>query len=190
MFPPFDQELARHYCTEFISGIEDGSIVLKQISKESQERKGHGVMIGARVCVNEAGERLVLHTVSGISLVALRPLRKIIVPPIVAPEEIEKALAKNDKKIHELTDALRPRGVGESVEQNLKEERTKLTTESLLNVFNLYTFTRFDGKKITLNEIIQAHGGRLPPTGTGDCCAPKLFSYFLYRGRRKPRPCL
>ena len=47
MFPPFPQELARHYCLEFISGIEDGSIILKQISRESEERKGHGVMIGA-----------------------------------------------------------------------------------------------------------------------------------------------
>ena len=204
MFPPFPQELARHYCMELISGIEDGSVILKQISQESEERKGHGVMIGALVCVNADGERVVLEALSGISVAALRPLqqaqgpqgprgvgepvepplKKTIVPPIVSPKEIEQALAKNDKKIHELTDILRPlrqaqgpRGVGEPVEPHLKEQRTKLTTESLLNVFSLYTFTRFDGKKITLNEIIQAHGGKLPPTGTGDCCAPKLLSY-------------
>ena len=174
MFPPFPQELARHYCMELISNIEDGSVILKQISQESEERKGHGVMIGALVCVNAAGERVVLHAVSGISVVPelVEGPAKIIVPPIVSPEEIEKALAKNDKKIHELTDALR-----QAQGPHLKELRTKLTTESLLNVFSLYTFTRFDGKKITLNEIIQAHGGRLPPTGTGDCCAPKLLSY-------------
>lgn len=180
MFPPFDQELARHYCMEFISGIEDGSILFKQISQESEERKGHGLMIGALVCVNTAGERVVLHAVSGISVVpepVEPPLKKIIVPPIVSPEEIEQALAKNDKKIHELTDALR-----QAQGPHLKEERTKLTTESLLNVFSLYTFTRFDGKKITLNEIIQEHGGKLPPTGTGDCCAPKLLSYAFEHG--------
>ena len=179
MFPPFPQELARHYCMELISGIEDGSVILKQISQESEERKGHGVMIGALVCVNSAGERVVLHAVSGISVVPelVEGPTKIIVPPIVSPKEIEQALAKNDKKIHELTDALDGRGVGEPVEPHLKEQRTKLTTESLLNVFSLYTFTRFDGKKITLNEIIQEYGGRLPPTGTGDCCAPKLLSY-------------
>ena len=186
MFPPFPQELARHYCMEFISGIEDGSIILEQISQESEERKGHGIMVGALVCVNAADERVVLHAVSGISIEALRQAQgprgvgepveplpcKIIVPPLVSPEKIEQALAKNDKKIHELTDALR-----QAQGPHLKEERTKLTTESLLNVFSLYTFTRFDGKKITLNEIIQAHDGKLPPTGTGDCCAPKLLSY-------------
>ena len=191
MFPPFPQELARHYCMEFISGIEDGSIILEQISQESEERKGHGIMIGALVCTNAQGQRVVLHAVSGISVVphvvGEPPLSKIIVPPLVSPKEIENALAKNDKKIHELTDALRQAlgphsfGVGEPVEPPQKKEllaqRTALTTESLLNVFSLYTFTRFDGKKITLNEIIQAHGGKLPPTGTGDCCAPKLLSY-------------
>ena len=184
MFPPFPQELARHYCMEFISGIEDGSIILQQISQESEERRGHGVMIGALVCVNAAGERVVLHAVSGISVVPVVPEpveghpdpHKIIVPPLVSPKEIENALAKNDKKIHELTEAIAT-AVVEPVETSLKEQRTALTTESLLNVFSLYTFTRFDGKKITLNEIIKEHGDRLPPTGTGDCCAPKLLSY-------------
>ena len=189
MFPPFPQELARHYCMEFISSIEDGSIILQQISQESEERRGHGVMIGALVCVNDAGERVVLHAVSGISVVPVVPEpveehpypHKIIVPPLVSPKEIENALAKNDKKIHELTEAIATEVVPEPVEgpskKELQEQRTALTTESLLNVFSLYTFTRFDGKKIMLNEIIKEHGDRLPPTGTGDCCAPKLLSY-------------
>ena len=188
MFPPFPQELARHYCMEFISGIEDGSIILQQISQESEERRGHGVMIGALVCVNAAGERVVLHAVSGISVVPVVPEpveghpdpHKIIVPPLVSPKEIENVLAKNDKKIHELTEAIAT-AVVEPVEgpskKELQEQRTALTTESLLNVFSLYTFTRFDGKKITLNEIIKEHDGKFPPTGTGDCCAPKLLSY-------------
>ena len=220
MFPPFPQELARHYCMEFISGIEDGSIILQQISKESEERKGHGIMVGALVCTNPAGERVVLHAVSGISVVPAVPEQKsgvpepvegpqkIIVPPLTSPEQIEKALSKNDAKIHELTDkinhiaALRQaqgpqtsavvepkhgvvepkHGVVEPVETTLKNRRTALTDESLRNVFNLYEFTRFDGKKITLNQIIKDHGGKLPPTGTGDCCAPKLLSYAFEHG--------
>ena len=175
MFPPFPQELARHYCMEFISGIEDGSIILKQISKPSQDRQGHGFMAGALVCVNDKGERVILEAISGIAyeIASIRREgpQKIIVPPIVSPEQIEKALKKNDKIIHDLTKKIN------TGHDELKEERTALTTESLLNVFSLYTFTRFDGTKITLNEIIKAHGDNLPPTGTGDCCAPKLLSY-------------
>ena len=210
MFPPFPQELARHYCMEFISGIEDGTIQIKQISKPSTDRQGHGFMVGALVCANAAGERVVLYAISGIAYevvstssttttaavvelthTVVEPVEttsKIIVPPIASPQQIEQALAKNDKEIHELTKAIKvvstsstTTGVDAVVEPvegpQLKERRTQLTTESLNNVFSLYTFTRFDGKKITLNEIIKAHGGRLPPTGTGDCCAPKLLSY-------------
>lgn len=196
MFPPFPQELARHYCMEFISGIEDGSIILQQISKESEERKGHGIMVGALVCTNSQRQRLVLHAVSGISVVPVVPEQKsevpepvegvegphhIIVPPLVSPKEIENALAKNDKKIHELTEAIAT-AVVEPVENTLKEQRAALTDESLRKVFDLYEFTRFDGKKISLNEIIKEHKGRLPPTGTGDCCAPKLLSYAFEHG--------
>ena len=201
MFPPFPQELARHYCMEFISGIEDGSIILKQISRESEERKGHGVMIGALVCADTAGHRIVLHAVSGISVEAMyvvpEPVKgvtstssgtaeqqHIIVPPLATPQQIEKALAKNDKKIHELTEEINhiaARVVPEPVEGLIKQ-RTALTDESLRNVFDLYEFTRFDGKKITLNQIIEAHDGKLPPTGTGDCCAPKLLSYAFEHG--------
>ena len=98
MFPPFPQELARHYCLEFIKGIEDGSVVLKQVTPESKERRGHGVMIGALVCSDSRGQRVVLHAVSGVSLEA-----KGCVPSIVSSSQIEKALSKNDVKIHELT---------------------------------------------------------------------------------------
>ena len=61
--------------------------------------------------------------------------------------------------------------------KKLMGERKELTDQSLQNVFNQYSFYRFDGKKITLNQIIKEHDGKLPPTGTGDCCAPKLLSY-------------
>ncbi len=191
------------------------SIILQQISKESEERKGLGLMIGALVCTDSQGQRVVLHAVSGISIAALRQAQgpqmtvvpeqhsgfpealegpqitgvpealegphHIIVPSIVNEGLIAAALAKNDKEIHELTDKINHIGVPEALEgsqiQALIKKRTALTDESLRNVFDLYEFTRFDGKKITLNEIIKEHGGRLPPTGTGDCCAPKLLSY-------------
>ena len=214
MFPPFPQELARHYCLEFIKGIEDGSVILKQLTPESEERRGHGVMIGSLVCSNAAGQRVVLHAVSGISVSAMfvegpstsSGTAHIIVPPIVSERAVAAALAKNDKKIHELTDALRDRerhckaGQKQSgglflaslraavlrramgQQEELIKQRTALTDESLRNVFDLYEFTRFDGTKITLNQIIAEHGGRLPPTGTGNCCAPKLLSYAFEHG--------
>jgi len=118
----------------------------------------------------------------------------IIVPPIISNEKINLALEKNDREIHELTEKINGIEKTASSQQSLQLEsllhqreelcnaRETLTTESLLNVFSLYNFTRFDGKQISLNSIISEHNNKLPPTGTGDCCAPKLLSYAFEHG--------
>ncbi|WP_027728040.1 RluA family pseudouridine synthase [Treponema sp. C6A8] len=175
MFPPLPCEQAHEKNLELISLLQKGEAKLLQLTKESEERKGHGVMLGTLVCKKaESKEEVILHAVSGISMqleMAEMPPASVIVPPLVPDSQIEDALSANDREIHELTDKIN------SGERFLIPQRTALTTQSLQKVFDLYTFTRFDGKKITLNEIIAQHGGRLPPTGTGDCCAPKLLSY-------------
>lgn len=185
MFPPFPQELAHHYCEKLISLIEKGSVSLEQTGRQSQERKGQGVMLGSLVCWDKAtGRRLVLYAVSGNNRILSGDCGEgIFVPSIASAKAIDSALAENDKEIHNLTDKINSITDKKNEErQALCKKRTSLTDSSLKKVFSLYTFTRFDGKKISLNEIIKEHGGRLPPTGTGDCCAPKLLSYAFERG--------
>ena len=196
MFPPFPQESARHYCQKLISLIDEGKVKLKQISRESIERKGQGLMIGSLVCWEKSddfsGRRVVLYAVSGNSKIlevseneTLKNLFKeksVFVPSIVLPDAIDDALKQNDKKIHELTDEINELPLVSPQCKQLISERTSLTDASLKNVFSLYDFTRYDGKKISLNQIIKNHSNRLPPTGTGDCCAPKLLSYAFAHG--------
>ncbi len=210
MFPPFSQESARHYCQKLISLIESGEVELKQCGRESLERKGQGVMVGALVCwekytdENEqpAGRRVVLYAVSGnnkqLKSKKSFPEKTVFVPSIVSTDKIDAALEENDLKIHKLTDRINELSLVSKKEvceteviaeviagrerQALIAERTALTDASLKKVFSLYKFTRFDGKKISLNSIIKNHNGHLPPTGTGDCCAPKLLSYAFAHG--------
>ena len=166
MFPPFPQESARHYCQKLISLIEKGEVLLKQCGRESEERKGQGLMIGALVCWetdlsgNEyrSGRRVVLYAVSGNnkqlevsaarSLEQLFPEKSIFVPSIVSSEKIDAALEENDVKIHELTDKINKLTLVNKTSSERKaliNERTSLTDESLRKVFSLYSFTRFDG---------------------------------------------
>lgn len=197
MFPPFPQESARHYCQKLISLIEKGEVLLKQCGRESEDRRGQGVMIGSLVCwkknADGNGQRVVLYAVSGNNkqLEAVRPIEKlfveksVFVPSIVPSEKIDQALEENDLQIHKLTEQINKLTVTNKTSSERKEliaQRTRLTDESLKKVFSLYSFTRFDGKTISLDEIIQLHGGHLPPTGTGDCCAPKLLSYAFEHG--------
>ena len=189
MFPPFLQESARHYCQKLISLIESEKISLKQCGRESEERKGQGVMIGSLVCWDNAEKRrIVLYAVSGnnkklessIPLTSLFSEKSIFVPSIVFPQAIEQALLQNDQEIHELTDKINKLTLVNKSSPERKEliqTRTKLTDQSLKKVFSLYSFTSYDSKQISLSQIIESHGNKLPPTGTGDCCAPKLLNY-------------
>lgn len=192
MFPPFNQELARHYCLELISSIESGVFSLKQISQISEERSGQGIMLGCLVSYDyKKNQRIILYAVSGISkkiyknnklclnkCFCINGNKIIFVPDIVDSKKIKKALRKNDKKIHELTYKINQinKHINQIDYDILYEKRKKLCFESLKNVFAKYKFTRFDGTKISLKKIINT-SKNFPPTGTGDCCAPKLLNY-------------
>ncbi len=235
MFPPFPQELARHYCLSLIEKIQDGQFLLQQVAEESLERKGQGLMVGCLVAWDSKSQkRKLLFATSGNSKKLVAESGNlagdlgacqgglwgfdrfcgnpdvVFVESIVGAEEISQALAQNDREIHLLTEKIKwlegnvsdgegkiptdeensPTVTNKNLgEENLSEEkstlikiRRELTDISLAKVFSLYNFTRFDGKKITLNEIIKKHGDHLPPTGTGDCCAPKLLNYAFENG--------
>lgn len=205
MFPPFPQEAAHHYCETLISRLDSGKLRLNQIAKPSLERDGHGVMLGSLVCWdNQNQKRVVLYAVSGNYVEistdknSITQNDEIFVPSLVSPEKITEALQEYDEEIHNLTNVineksklLKDKNFSSSDGKNsnpevenlqneistLKKQRSTLTDESLNRVFDLYSFTRWDKTNITLQEIISEHKGKLPPTGTGDCCAPKLLSY-------------
>lgn len=185
MFPPFPQEKARLYCLELISRINKGEFVLEQISQISEERQNLGLMIGCLVCQDKSTlEEKILYALSGRRFVLkktdgseLEINTEIFVPSIVEESQINEALEKNDREIHKLTEQINVLEKENDFRISLIEKRTQLTTESLQKVFDLYSFTRFDGKTVSLNQIIKEHNNLLPPTGTGDCCAPKLLSY-------------
>ena len=196
MFPPYPQETAYHYCMELISQIEKGNIVLKRIAQESEERKNLGVMLGCLVGYKpESKERIIVYAVSGNRYILKKSVsvpkdscKYFIAPPLVSYKKAQNALKKNDKQIHQLSDkinSIKNNGtlLGENLEA-LEKQRTKLTDESLHKIFKLFKFNKYDGKKITLNKIIDEHNGKLPPTGTGECCAPKLINFAFKKNIR------
>ena len=141
-------------------------------------------MIGSLVCWDKKEKkRIILYAVSGNNkqLIPLNTNSKdIFVPSIVSSEQIDQALKQNDKEIHELTEQINELTLinkASPQRARLLKKRTALTDSSLQKVFHLYLFTKYDGRKLSLNVIIKCHNNHLPPTGTGDCCAPKLLSY-------------
>lgn len=186
MFPPFDEKKAFSVLQKIIAGLESGTVKMIQLSRESEERKNHGIMIGAAICRDKENCEIILCSVSGISRKLVFSDKTItFVTPIVSPEKINDAIQKNDKEIHDLTDKINALKSNRKISENkyksmsneeklLSEKRLKLCDESLNSVFNLYNFHCFDGKIRTLKQIC---GKKLPPTGTGDCSAPKLIDF-------------
>lgn len=172
MFPPFPQKRARLYLKKIFSALETGELRLERVSKTSEERRGQGVMIGCLVCANKKGEKIILYALSGNCFVPRGKTNGIWVPPIVSSEKIKCVLSPNDKKIHELTEKIKNANADEK--KFFKKERETLTTESLSKVHELYEFHCIDGSVKKLKTVCKT---KFPPTGTGDCCAPKLLDY-------------
>ncbi|WP_407400071.1 RluA family pseudouridine synthase [Treponema sp.] len=185
MFAPFDENLAFEACRKIISFLDENKIALEYTGRISQERADNGIMIGACLAKNALGKVVLLYTVSGNA-------RKIVdeknltggtfVAPIVSIDAINDALYLNDDEIHKLTDEINSE-TDICRRNELKQQREKLTTESLSKVHDLYTFHCFDRKIKSLKEICAVtNKGKLPPTGTGDCCAPKLLDHCYKNG--------
>ncbi len=58
---------------------------------------------------------------------------------------------------------------------NLRKNRHLLSQKLTSDLEDLYRLTNFRGETAGLREVFVGSGGI--PTGTGDCCAPKLLNY-------------
>lgn len=184
MFPPFPEERAQNICLSMIRQLENGALSLEQVTPLSEERAGIGVMLGALVCADSNGNEVVLKTASGFSraLTAHFDDDAVYVPPLVTPSQIENALSANDDAIHRLTAQIDACD-DEDERKSLVAERLRLTQESVAKVYALYSFHCADGSVRSLSDICAERcGGAYPPTGTGDCCAPKLLDYAFCHG--------
>ncbi|WP_242040677.1 RluA family pseudouridine synthase [Coleofasciculus sp. FACHB-1120] len=63
--------------------------------------------------------------------------------------------------------------------RELKQQRKELSRELQTQMHAAYSLTNFAGQSLSLQQLMP--GGSMP-TGTGDCCAPKLLHYAATHG--------
>lgn len=66
--------------------------------------------------------------------------------------------------------------------QELKRQRRALSQQLQADMHAVYRLTNFAGDSLTLAEIQALEQPSGLPTGTGDCCAPKLLHYAAQHG--------
>lgn len=143
---------------------------------------GHarGQMFGVMVCRDESGREVVLKAFSG-----QYNGHWIIngwVPPVLNWESFVEITPPVDKKIKELSfliDAEKDL----IVKRDMELERKRLSQNLMKETHALYSLRNFRGEENPLVEVFKK--GRGIPTGTADCCAPKLVNHAV-RNRLKP----
>lgn len=185
MFPPFSTEIAEKYSHEFMTQLKSGGPL-----------SDFNGMFGILVCACDDLKKTdakddCIQTAFENEYVVLRAFSgqynskwnyEGFVPALVEQNQYDKIVAVNDRRIHELS--VVPEDETQEEKQNRDTERLRLCNETLSKIYSLYKFTCADGMVRDfdyLQKEIKFQSGtekeKLLPTGTGDCCAPKLLSY-------------
>lgn len=65
---------------------------------------------------------------------------------------------------------------------HLKQQRRLMSEELQSQLFHLFVVRNARGESLDVATIFDHRLHRLPPAGTGDCCAPKLLQYAFLHG--------
>ena len=135
----------------------------------------NGHMFGVLVCRDSEGNEVVLQAFSG----QFEGCWTIPgwVPPICDVEAFTRVTETYENQLKQLTDEID--GVLPSAQKQLKIQRKSVSLQCLKEIYALYTIKAIDGSSRPLLELF---ADRLPPTGTGDCCAPKLLQCAFLQG--------
>jgi len=96
-------------------------------------------------------------------------------PPLLDPAEFQRVSYDIDKEIKEIGRQMA--AIAEKSEKwyQLRRDRKRLSQNLMQDIHALYKIENFRGEQKSIFEIFQGKGGI--PSGTGDCCAPKLLNY-------------
>lgn len=139
-----------------------------------------GKMFGVLVCEDADGRQSVARAFSGQYNGAWAV--DGWVPPLFDQEEFYRISGAAENEIQELGRQLEGLEQHSDIYRELAGRRKRLSRELMQKIFNLYTLTNFRGERQQLNRVYLGKGS--PPTGTGDCCAPKLLHYAASQGLR------
>ncbi|WP_245577910.1 hypothetical protein [Maridesulfovibrio bastinii] len=102
------------------------------------------------------------------------------VPPILNETEFNELTVNIEKEIKDLGKKIALLDKGDPILKELKEKRKKISADLMSAIHRLFRLNNFKKKSLPLPEA--ALPGKGIPTGTGECCAPKLLNYAALNG--------
>lgn len=105
------------------------------------------------------------------------------VDPIVDTTAMERISQPVERRIKELGRQIAGLAETSSLYRELVRERRSLSRNLMQEIHGLYFLSNFCGETRSLKDVFLSSGNM--PTGTGDCCAPKLLNHAV-RNRLTP----
>lgn len=101
------------------------------------------------------------------------------VPPILDPAAFDRTILDDEPRIKALTREIDLLSTTDPARVPLLAARRELSQHLMARIFGLYHLTNFRGQSRPLAEVFL---GRAMPTGTAECCAPKLLHVAATHG--------
>jgi len=133
--------------------------------------EARGKMFGVMECLAPDGSTQILRAFSG----QYNGLWEIAgwAPPLFDHRQLAAISGEVEREIKELGAELANAGDPET-RKTLRRRRRQLSQELMRQIHGLYRLTNFHGREASLFAACGC--GSAIPTGTGDCCAPKLLN--------------
>ena len=140
-----------------------------------------GKMFGVLLCRNALGKEVVLHGFSG--MFNGRWQIPGWVGPLFDVDDFHQCVDPVEQTIKETGYGIDREPKGSAAWIRLRHRRRRLSRQLMRAIFSLYRIPDFRGNIHTLKQAFYGKNGI--PTGTGDCCAPKLLAHAA---KKKLRP--
>lgn len=139
--------------------------------------EARGQMFGVLICEDGAGNRHELKAFSGQYNGRWRA--DGWVPPVVDPDGFHRVNAPGERKVKELGRELASLAPADPRHAKVERERADLSRDLMKRLHALYVLKNFRGDERPMAKVF---GPGNMPTGTGDCCAPKLLVHAARLG--------
>ena len=163
------QSLQQHTRIDF----EQTQTRQEKLSTDFLYGEARGKMFGVLVCENTTGTQVILKAFSG----QYNGLWEVHgwVPPLFSVHDFWQLLTPIEKEIKTLGRKLELLKKGSVEQQKTIRKRKELSQRLMKQIHDLYHLHNFNNQHCALTDLFPK--GQGIPTGTGDCCAPKLLNF-------------
>lgn len=140
--------------------------------------ESRGKMFGVLEAVSPTGETRILYAFSG----QLNGQWQLPgwAPPLFDPDRFDRLVLPEERIIKDIGYQMDRLDPGSETWSWLKRKRRETSRALMEEIQKLYHLTNFHNRTVPLQEAYRGAGK--PPTGTGDCCAPKLLNQAAQQG--------